>query len=105
MSERGKIRIELNIATALLILAAFALTAMTGLAQLPDTVTAVKTLAGLDTTELMAFVALLALGLCGYLIRLLFGRLLTALDANTRSNSDLAKLLAERPCIRDPQND
>jgi len=105
MSQQGRIRIELNLATALLVIAAFSLATMTALAQIQDAAVAAKTVAGLNATELMAFVALLALSLCGYLIRLLFGRLLTALDENTKSNASVSQLLAERPCIRNPKND
>lgn len=105
MSERGRIRIELNLATALLFVAALSMVTMAAASQIQDAAVAAKTVAGLNATELMALVTLLALGLCGYLIRLLFGRLLTALDDNTRANASVSKLLAERPCIRNPKND
>jgi len=105
MSERGRIRIELNLATALLFIAALSLATMTAMAQIEGAAVAAKTVAGMNATELMALIALLALGLCGYLIRLLFGRLLTALDNNTKANASVSQLLAERPCIRNPKND
>jgi hypothetical protein len=48
---------------------------------------------------------ILSLILTAYLIRLLFGKLLKALDDNAAANTLVAKLLAERPCIRNPKND
>jgi hypothetical protein len=105
MSERGKIRIQLNIATAALVVAAFSLFTMTCFAQVEAVKEAAKNLAGLDPTELLAVIALLSLGLCGYLIRMLFGKLLVALDKFTDSNARMSSLLEQRPCIRDPKND
>jgi len=104
MSERAKARWQLNLATALLFIASFALMGMSCLAQGQDVLTTARTVAGMNATELMGLIAVLALLLCGYLIRLLFGRLLAALDANAKSGADLARLLAERPCIRNPSN-
>lgn len=99
-------RLQLDGALASLTLAGASLIAVTTYAITPrDVSDAARTVAGLSPLELMSCVAVLSLVLCGYLIRLLFTRLLTVLDENARSNRDLAKLLAERPCIRRPEND
>ena len=105
-SESRKTRIELDCATVLLCLVSFCVFCITADAQAEFLRTEhVKTLAQMSPLELFALIAILALLLCSYLIRLLFGRLLQALDNNTKSNNDLARLLAERPCIRRKEND
>ena len=104
MGDKAKIRCELSAATTLLLIAGVSLVSMTAKAQMGEAVNAARTVAGLNPVELMALVCLLSLGLCAYLIRLLFGRLLAALDSNTQANHNLAVLLSERPCIRDPRN-
>jgi hypothetical protein len=105
MSEHTLTRIQLNIVMVCCALLSWLMVAVTAVAQLPDAQQAAKAVAGLTPVELIALVAILAIALCGYLIRLLFGRMMQALDANTKSNSDVARLLAERPCIRNPSND
>lgn len=105
-TEQRKIRIELNAAVLLLSIVSGCVFCITAHAQTDFLHTEhVKTLAQMSPLELFALIAILALLLCSYLIRLLFGRLLQALDSNTKSNADLAKLLAERPCIRRKEND
>lgn len=99
-------RLQLDAALASLTLAGACLMAVTAYAINPgDVTTAARTVAGLSPLELMSGVAVLALALCGYLIRLLFTRLLTVLDENARANKEMARLLAERPCIRRKEND
>lgn len=111
VSEAVKVKIELRLALSLLLIAGCALAAMGVLAATPpiyipgEVIEAAHTVAGLNPMEIMSLVAILALVLCAYLIRLLFGRLLNALDHNTHANAELARLLAERPCIRRPEND
>jgi membrane-anchored glycerophosphoryl diester phosphodiesterase (GDPDase) len=106
MSDKGRIRIELNLATALLVLAMVCIWTMTAYGQIdhltPDNV---KAVASMPATSLLALITIMSLILTAYLIRLLFGRLLDALEKNTSANAELAKLLAERPCIRNPKND
>jgi hypothetical protein len=99
------IRAQLNIATMMLCLAGASLACIAAYASAPDAVReAAHTVAGLSPMELMALVTMLSLALCGYLIRLLFTRLLSVLDENARANKETARLLAERPCIRRPEN-
>jgi uncharacterized membrane protein len=106
MSERLKIKWQLNIAVLLIELACVSVFVSTAIAQVEYlTPEAMKTVASMPSTSLLACVTILSLILCGYLIKLLFGKLLTALDNNTRACSDMAKLLAERPCVRNPKND
>ena len=106
MSEKGRIRIELNVATALLVLAMACILTMTCYGQIehlsPENV---EKIASMPATSLLALITILSLILTAYLIRLLFGRLLKALDENTKASADMARLLAERPCIRNPKND
>lgn len=107
MSDARRNRIETDAAIALLFVGGMSLGCMAAVAQGQMTAIdpyAVKTIAGMSPTELLALIALIALGLCGYLIRLLFTRLLTVLDDNATANKEMARLLAERPCIRRPEN-
>ena len=106
MSDRGTTRIELNLATGLIALAIVCVGATTCWAGIEHLAPSnLKELANMPANGLLALIAVLSLLLSGYLIRLLFGKLLSALDENTKSNTVLARLLAERPCIRDPKND
>lgn len=106
MSECMKIKYQLNAAILLIGLACMSIFTTTAIAQVEYlTPEAMKTVAAMPTASLLACVTILSLLLCGYLIRLLFGKLLTALDANTKACSDMARLLAERPCIRNREND
>lgn len=106
MSERGKVRIELNVATALLVLAMVCIWTMTCYSQIEHLTPAnVEKVASMPATSLLALITILSLILTAYLIRLLFGKLLKALDDNAAANTLVAKLLAERPCIRNPKND
>ena len=106
MSERGRIRIELNMATGLLVLSMACIWTMTCFGQIEHLTPAnVEKIAAMPATSLLALITILSLILTAYLIRLLFGKLLDALDNNTRANAELARLLAERPCIRNPKND
>ena len=99
-------RLELNIVSLLFFITIFCVTASTCMAQLeylrPEDLTK---LSGMSPSSLLALIAILSLALSAYLIKLLFGKLLTCIDANTQSNNELARLLAERPCIRNPKND
>lgn len=98
-------RAQLHIAQMMLGLAGMSLACIAAYANAPDAVReAAHTVAGMSPMELMALVTLLSLGLCGYLIRLLFTRLLGVLDENARANKEMSRLLAERPCIRRPEN-
>ena len=106
MSERGRTRIELNVATGLLVLAMVCIWTMTCFGQVEHLTPAnVERVATMPATSLLALITILSLILTAYLIRLLFGKLLNALEKNTNSNSEMARLLAERPCIRNPKND
>jgi len=106
MSNRGRIKIELNIATGLLTLAIICIGAISCYAQIEHLTPAnVEKIATMPSTSLLALITILSLILTAYLIRLLFSKLLTALDENTKSNTNMARLLAERPCIRNPKND
>lgn len=107
MSERGRIRIELNIATGLLVLAMSCIFTLTCYGQIERLATPenAKKLSEMPATSLLALITILSLILTAYLIRLLFGKLLKALDDNAAANTLVAKLLAERPCIRNPKND
>jgi membrane-anchored glycerophosphoryl diester phosphodiesterase (GDPDase) len=105
MGENLKVRLELNIATALLVLSGCGIATMTTYAQFehitPDNV---ERIASMPAASLLALITILSLILTGYLIRLLFGKLLAALDNNTKTLAEMARLLAECPCIRDPRN-
>jgi len=107
MSQRLKTKIELNVATGLLVLSMVCIGAISCYAQMEHLVTPenVKQVASMSSTSLLALITILSLILTAYLIRLLFGKLLDALDKNTAANSEMARLLAERPCIRSPKND
>jgi len=107
MSKQGRIRIELNVATALLVLAMVCIWTMTCFAQVEHLATPenAKKLSEMPATSLLALITILSLILTAYLIRLLFGKLLKALEDNTSATADMARLLAERPCIRNPKND
>jgi len=113
MSWKWKTRIELNLATALLVISMVCIWSITCYGQLehltPDNV---EKVAAMPATSLLALITILSLILTAYLIRLLFGRLLQVLDSNVVSSqnvarqlADVARLLAERPCIRNPKND
>jgi uncharacterized membrane protein len=106
MSESGKTRVELNLATGLLVCAMLCIgtIACFGQSHLVTPENA-KALAEMPATSLLALITILSLILTAYLIRLLFGKLLKALDDNAAANQLVAKLLAERPCIRSPKND
>jgi hypothetical protein len=104
MSQAGKIRIELNLATGLIALSILCISVMTVMGQIEQIEPAAKMLGGMKSEQLLALITILSLGLCSYLIKLLFGKLLKALDENTQANAVLARMLAERPCIRDPRN-
>ena len=105
MSQNGRVRVELNIATGLMVLAILCISAMTCLGQGGLTSDYVKAVASMPSNSLLALITILSLTLTAYLIRLLFGKLLTALEANTQASSEMARKLAERPCIRNPKND
>jgi uncharacterized membrane protein len=106
MGERGRIRIELNVATGLLVLAMVCIWTMTCYGQIEHLTPAnVERVATMPATSLLALITILSLILTAYLIRLLFGKLLKALDDNAAANMLVAKLLAERPCIRNSKND
>lgn len=106
MSERVSTEIELNLAVGLLILAMVSIGAMTCYGQIEHLTPAnMEKVASMPATSLLALITILSLILTAYLIRLLFGRLLKALDENTKASADMARLLAERPCIRSPKND
>lgn len=106
MSERFRTRLELNIATGLLMLAVFCISLTTCLGQIEHLTPAnVEKIAAMPSTSLLALITILSLILTAYLIRLLFGKLLDALDRNTAANAEMARLLAERPCIRSRSND
>ena len=107
MSDRLKTKIELNIATGLLVFAMMCIGIISCYAQLESLVTPenVKQVSSMSATSLLALITILSLILTAYLIRLLFGKLLDALEKNTAANSEMARLLAERPCIRSPKND
>jgi len=106
MSNKGRIKIELNVATGLLVLAMACIQTMTCFGQFEHLTPAnVERVATMPATSLLALITILSLILTAYLIRLLFGKLLKALDDNAAANTLVAKLLAERPCIRNPKND
>lgn len=106
MSKQGATRIELNLALAGIMVAIGCISVGSAWGQVEFLTSAgVEKISSMPSNSLLALVAVLSLVLSAYLIRLLFGKLLSALDANTRSNTDLARLLAERPCIRNPNND
>ena len=106
MSNKGRTRIELNVATGLLVLAMVCIWTMTCFGQIEYLTPArVQQVASMPATSLLALITILSLILTAYLIRLLFGRLLKALDENTKASADVARLLAERPCIRSSKND
>lgn len=106
MSAKGMVRIELNLATTLLCLAIGCISMEACLAQAEYiTPQNVHALGSMPSNSLLALITILSLILTAYLIRLLFGRLLKALDENTKASADMARLLAERPCIRNPKND
>jgi hypothetical protein len=106
MSAKGMVRIELNFATALLCLAIGCISMEVCLAQAEYiTPQNVHALGSMPSNSLLALITILSLILTAYLIRLLFGKLLKALDDNAAANTLVAKLLAERPCIRNPKND
>ena len=107
MGERVRTRIELNVATGLLVLAMVCIWTMTCFGQVEHLATPenARKLAEMPATSLLALITILSLILTAYLIRLLFGKILKALDDNTAANTLVAKLLSERPCIRNPKND
>jgi len=106
MSEATKIKWQLRVAMGMIYLSCTSIFTLTAMGQVeymtPDTLKAVATM---PATSLLACVTILALLLCGYLIRLLFGKLLNALDSNTKAISEMAQQLAARPCIRSRDND
>lgn len=106
LPEQTKRKLELNIATGLIVLAMCCIGAMTCYAQVEHLATPdnAKRLAEMSPASLLALITILSLCLSAYLIRLLFGKLLKSLDDNAAANQLVARLLAERPCIRNPQN-
>lgn len=106
MGKRGKTRTELNIAIGLIGLAILCICATACYSQIEHlNPQSVQALSMMPSNSLLALIAILSLGLSAYLIRLLFGKLLAALEANTKASMDMAQMLAERPCIRRREND